>query len=316
MIQLKKNEINQWKNNGYVVLKNIFSTNIINDAHKTMQNYYNNNNLKIKDFGSNGIFEFPTNTILDKITLNENIIKSVQQLLKTDNILLVQSDSWAKKGTNNTTQNSNNDQRMHMDYGNNTFLHPSNWDSPEAVAMIIYLSNITETNGGTALVPKLNSNDELYKFPYINMPGIGNNNFINDKNIAEEYFKNNNKNIYNFRKKLYEREIILSPNIGDILIYRLDLWHRGTPVKKNKIRYVMNLIWKKKDCYWINNWNPGWSKKNYYGINEKLFTEISPLQRSVLGIPKPGDKYWTSENIELLKYRYPKIDVFPYISKL
>ena len=78
----------------------------------------------------------------------------------------------------------------------------------------------------------------------------------------------------------------------------------------------MNLLWKKRDCYWINNWNPGWAKRNYYGGNEKLFSKITPLQRSVLGIPFPGDKYWTKENVQLLKCRYPKIDINPYISKL
>lgn len=309
-------QINQWNKEGYTILRNTIPDNIIKKSHNLMKDYYKENKLNIKDFGSQGKFEFPTNTILDNITLNENIIKSVQQLLNTENILLVQADSWAKIGSHNLEEKSNNDQRMHMDYGNNTFLHPSKWNEPEAVAMIIYLSDITHTGGGTSLVSRIDENDELYKFPYLNMPGIANNYFINDKSKAEEYFKNNNLDIYNFRQKLYKREKILAPNIGDILVYRLDLWHRGTPVKQNKIRYVMNLLWKKKDCYWINNWNPGWAKRNYYGGNEKLFSKITPLQRSVLGIPFPGDKYWTKENVQLLKCRYPKIDINPYISKL
>ena len=39
---------------------------------------------------------------------------------------------------------------------------------------------------------------------------------------------------------------------------------------------------------------------------------MTPEQRSILGIPKPSDKYWTKQTISLLKYRYPKIDVTPY----
>lgn len=313
---INNNQINQWKNNGYTILKNTIPNDIIKTTHNIMKDYYNQNKLKIYDFGSEGKFEFPTNTILDQITLNENIIKSVQKLLNTENILLVQADSWGKIGSTNLADISNNDQRMHMDYGNNTFLHPSKWDNPEAVAMIIYLSDISETDGGTSLVSRIDENDELYQFPYVNMPGIGSNSFINDKKHAEEYFRNNNTNIYNFRKKLYEREHILTPQIGDILVYRLDLWHRGTPVKKNHIRFVMNLLWKKRECYWINTWNPGWAKNNYNGKNEKLFTELTPLQRSVLGVPHPNDPYWTRENLELLKCRYPEIDIVPINSKL
>jgi len=78
----------------------------------------------------------------------------------------------------------------------------------------------------------------------------------------------------------------------------------------------MNLLWKKKECFWINQWNPGWTKNMYYGSIEKLFTEMTPIQRSILGIPLPGDKYWNIENINLLKVRYPTIDITPYINKL
>ena len=79
---------------------------------------------------------------------------------------------------------------------------------------------------------------------------------------------------------------------------------------------MMNLIWKKKECYWINTWNSAWTKKMYYGYLENLITKMSTKQRSLLGIPKPGDKYWTKENISLLKKRYPKMNLIPYLSKL
>ena len=116
-----------------------------------------------------------------------------------------------------------------------------------------------------------------------------------------------------FRNRLYQHEIVLQPKNRDILFYRLDVWHRGTPVKIGKIRNVMNLVWKKRNCYWISQWNPGFIKKMYYGILEKMITEMTPLQRSVLGFPLPGDKYWTPKNIKHLRYRYPKIDIGPYI---
>ena len=308
--------ITQWREEGYTIVRNCIPDKLIYSAAKMLKHYYDTPDKIKDDFGSDGIFEFPTHTHLDSITLNENLIKIVQQLLQCDTILLSQADTWAKKGSNNLEKISNNDQRMHMDYGNNSFLHPSNWYNPEAVAMIIYLSDTTITEGGTAIVPKTSSTEHLYLFPYKHMPGISNNPFINNKIHSEDYFKKNNPDVYNFRKELYQHERIITPKKGDILLYRLDIWHRGTPVKQNHTRFAMNLLWKKRDCYWINQWNPGWAKRNYYGLTEKLITKSTPLQRSVLGIPNIGDPYWTKEKIDLFKMRYPSLDIYPYLAKL
>ena len=87
-------------------------------------------------------------------------------------------------GKNTDTEFNNNDQ-MHMDYGNNTFLHPSDWNNPEYVAAIIYFSDTNETGGKTAVVPENGVNDELYQFPYINMQDKINTNFIMIKIILK-----------------------------------------------------------------------------------------------------------------------------------
>lgn len=307
------NEVNNWKEKGYIVVKNLLNNDKLNHSVKYLTEIYKSKELGIRDFGSDGKLEFPSNTILDYLSMDENMIKCVQQLLSCSEITLLQCDTWGKKGSDDFSEQSNNDQRMHMDYGNNTFLHPSDWYNPEAVAAIIYLSDVNKTEGGTAVVPRTDNTSKLYKFPYANMPGINNNIFINNKLDAEDYFYKSDKDIYNFRQELYKNEIIIKPNIGDILFYRLDIWHRGTPVNKDHVRFVTNLLWKKRQCYWINNWNPGWTKKMYYGQIEKLFVNLSPLQRSLLNIPLPGDKYWTVEKLELLKMRYPKIDTSPYL---
>jgi len=311
---ITQKEIKQWKDEGCVVLNDVLNKEIIINAKEHIQNLYNKGELFINDFGSNGKLEFPSNSIFDDISLDKNIISIVRQLLETNDILLIQSDAWGKKGNDNYQEQSNNNQRMHMDYGNNTFLYPNNWNNPEAVSLIIYLSDIKETLGGTSCVPRQGDNDELYQEPYINMPGINGLPFYNDKETAEKYFEKNHKEIYNFRKKLYQREKILTPDVGDILFYRLDLWHRGTPVKKDKTRFVINLVYKKKECFWINTWNFGWTKKMYYGYMEDFITNLSPDQRTLLGFPKEKDKFWNQDRIKQLILRYPKMDITPYLN--
>lgn len=268
----------QWRTKGYCLL-NIDAAEQAEFMHK--------NPSKFNDFGSAGLYEFPTFTCLDKITMNKTLISFVQSLIGP--CLLSQSDAWTK-----TLKGENNDQRMHMDYGNNTFLSPE-WNNPEAVAMIVYLSDTEETGGQTAIVPH---EDELYKTTC--MPGYANYEFYNDKTKAEEYMEKMGQG--EFRQKLYDREIKINAKIGDVLVYRLDTWHRGTTVKKP--RHVMNLLFKKKECHWINQWNPGFTKKMYRGKLEKLFVSLSPLQKSVLGVPPPGE-YWTENRLKLFKKRYP-----------
>lgn len=303
-----------WKQYGYSILPNLIDKTLLDTCCKFLET--NKEGFLYNDFGSHGKLEFFSNSIIDYLSFNENIIKHCQELLGTDELLLCQSDTWGKTGKSDYTSQSNNDQRMHMDYGNNTFLHPDTWDNPEAVAVIIYLSDTNETGGSTALVPRNGDNDRHYTFPYVNMPGYSNFPFINNKNSSEEYFLEHNKPMHNFRDELYKREVKVNANKGDVLFYRLDLWHRGTPVNEGHTRFVTNLIYKKRECYWINTWNPGFTKKMYYSHLERFVENLTPLQRSVLGIPLPGDSYWNLEKVYLLKSRYTNIDVSEYISKL
>lgn len=303
----------QWENQGFTIIEDLIESELINNSLIYLQELYQTNKIHCQDFGSQGRLEFPCISILDKISIHNRIICCVQELLKTNDILLTQADTWGKEGISTSNPNSNNDQRMHMDYGNNSFLHPTKWENPEAVSIIIYLSDILETGGGTSVVPRNIKTEDLYNIPYLKMPGIHNYKFNNDRQYAEEYFQQDHPEVFEFRQKLYQHEIIPQPKKGDILFYRLDLWHRGTPVKDGQVRFVMNLVFKKKECFWINQWNPGWTKKMYYGELEKLFIEMSPNQRRVLGVPPPGDTYWNFERLDCLKERYPGINILPYI---
>ena len=314
MLTLK--QIQQWRTQGYVIVSNLIEKPLLDKCMDFLNYKYPSPDKACKGFGSDGgELEFPSGEFIDWITVHPNIIGGVRELLGHKDILLLQSDAWGKTGSSEKTAMSNQDQRMHMDYGNNTFLHPSDWHDPEAVANIVYLSDIKDTGGGTSVVPRLGDNDPLYLPPYINMPGQHGYAFYNDRATAEEYMASVGGGVGKFRRKLYEREIITQPKAGDVLFYRLDIWHRGTPVKVGKVRNVMNLLWKKRKCHWINAWNPGWPRNMYYGVVEELFTAMSPDQRTVLGIPAPGDAYWAAERLAQLRARYPGIDLGPYEAK-
>jgi len=354
MSEIEK-KISQWKNEGYCIVSGLIEQDLLDKCVDLIHKRWDTIEKCCPDFGSNGEFDFPCGEIIDYLPVNENIINFVRKLLGTNDITLIQSDAWSKAGKSPVARNvdssntedstksgdlntsdqesktrmsgaythqkgknlSNQDQRMHMDYGNNTFLHPSeDWFNPDTVAAIIYFHDTGITEGGTAVAPRQGKDDQAYQHPFINMPGYGSFPFINNKTAAEEYFNGAHPDVAKLREELYEREVIPNYKIGDVLFYRMDTWHRGTPVKEGHIRSIMSLAWRRTECFWYNTWNPGFTKRMYYGPIEKLFVSLSPSQRATIGVPAPGHSYWTQHSINMLKARYPTIDIQPYLQEL
>merc|ERR1712050_605162 len=122
------------------------------------------------------------------LVLNEELIKIAHVLLKTEDIKLTQADAWCKYGSGHNENDlmGNKDQRMHMDYGMHSFLHPKNWENPDILAAILYYDDSDVCGGGTGYVRRNGVEDEAYETPYIKMPGQAGIPFWNQKQIAED----------------------------------------------------------------------------------------------------------------------------------
>jgi len=273
------------------------------------------------DFGTpDRKFEFPTFIDpIDDLVLSEPLILAAQKLLGTQDVRLIQADLWPKIGVADELHEAqaNTDQRMHMDYGNNTVLHPQ-WDTPDVVAAVVYYDDCDETGGGTAYVPRHGVDDPVYQPPYVNMPGQAGNPFFNDRAAVESWFKENDPNVYELRQQLYEREKVVQFKPGTILFYRHDLWHRGRPLVAGKLRRVHNLAWKRADARGVSHWNEGFARKSYYGSVESIIGRSTPLQRSVLDFPLPGDDYWSIERLKNVEARFSAygFDAAVYLQEL
>jgi len=281
----------RWRQQGYTLSKHV-----VLDTSKAVTdlNKHYKTQLYDSDFGNDPDLMFPSKyKSLNMISLNKEILSCAQQLLNGP-VRLIQSVAWAK-----TCRGENNDQRHHMDYGNNTFVHPPSWNNPNAVACIVYLSSTKKCGGTTAIVPRIDNNDKWYKPPYIKMPGQNGLTFINDKDQAEYMLFNKGID----RSELYNRELLMDFDVGDILWYRHDVWHRGTPIKKGRVRYVINLAFAKPNSPLLT-WNAGFTRKRYYGWMEKYISTMNNYQLFAIGFPHPLDPYWTNETIEWTRNRY------------
>jgi hypothetical protein len=123
---MEKEQMDQWKTEGYCVIHNFFEEEITKEAVSILKNM--KWQVDQDEFGSGGFLEFPCSfDLLNDITLHPRLIKAAQQLLGTEDIRLMQSDYWKKVNSGKIGMYSNNDQRMHMDYPNNYLTHPNEW---------------------------------------------------------------------------------------------------------------------------------------------------------------------------------------------
>ena len=122
--------------------------------------------------------------------MHQNILDIVSELLKTTDIRLSQADAWAKFYFKETSSEyDNQDQRVHVDIWNHSLVVPTNWYNPSSIAIIIYLSDVKNCGGGTAVIPKEGPNDILYQPEMLleTPGGLGEYPWMNDKERVENW---------------------------------------------------------------------------------------------------------------------------------
>ncbi len=310
--ELTTAQVNRWRDEGYALVSGLMPPELISAIQQAADEKFPGPGSDaagdIADFGSN--VNFPTQiAALNQITLYEPLLDAVAALLgvATEEIRLTQSDLWPKYGhTQKKGVQDNQDQRIHVDYPNHMLAHPAPWDRPEAVEIIIYFDDVEETGGSTAVVPRQGKDDACYRWPIVDTPGIGDLRYINDRTSAEAYFAEERPHLAAFRESLYEREVHTGFKPGDVLFYRHDTWHRGTPMKAGTRRIVLNMTYRKASAEWISTLHVGWAWKAYRDNKflERLIAGASLKQRAVMGFPQPGAEYWCEETIEAVTARY------------
>lgn len=321
---LSLDDVKKWKEEGYCLVNGLLPLELLEQVKQDALNIFpapgSETAKQMTDFGG-GLLNFPsTIDSVNQVALHHNIQQTVSTLLDTmpHNLRLTQAEVWPKYGYTSTSPDSNSDQRIHCDFPNHTLTHPPPWNSPEAVEMIIYLSNVADCQGATALVARQGEDDPAYQYPITEMPGFGLLEWKNNKTCAEEYLREMAPQAAEFRAThLYPRESYANYNFGTILFYRHDTWHRGTELQPGCLRIVMNLTFRKKECEWVSTLHCGWAWGMYRrGLQmERLVSSSTVEQRCLLGFPEPGNKYWTHQTLLAVAARYGPlgIDMTPYL---
>ncbi|MEM7219666.1 MAG: phytanoyl-CoA dioxygenase family protein [Pseudomonadota bacterium] len=317
-------QVASWRERGFALVDGVFPAAMIDtladEATAAFPSADSEASTAVTGFGSHGGFVFPASPIFNAITLHPPLLRAIAQLLDlpVTDLRLTQSDLWPKYGRREKLHGAQDgeDQRIHVDYPNHLLTHPTPWERPAAVEMILYLSDFDDCGGPTAVVPREGPSDPLYPWPIVATPGVAGLAYVNDRESAEAYMAAEQPAAADLRSRLYARERYARYRPGTLLLYRHDTWHRGTPMRPGALRLAQNLTYRRADAEWISTLHIGWAWAMYRRDHamEQLIADASLEQRAVLGFPQPGASYWCSKTVEAVAARFGPfgMDMTPY----
>lgn len=222
-----------------------------------------------------GIRHFPyDNPALDCLPVLPDLVDAAERFLGSAEIDLYKVELWAKYAGA-----TNYDQPHHRDFGNHTLVVPHP-ERPQ-LTTIMLLSDVDASHGPTCAVP-IQHTAHLPMTPQILAPGA-----------------------------LTEHEVALTGTAGTLILYRTDVFHRGSDfTTPDASRFILMADFKRRGWVWTGKmaWpdhaiRPGWTT---------ALAAMSVRQRDLFGFPPPGSEYWTPETLAGTAARYPEMDMAPY----
>jgi hypothetical protein len=224
--------------------------------------------------------EFPfAGDALNDISTHPELIRFVERVLGTREVMLSQSAIWAKyAGTGDF------DQGLHLDYQGNTLVAPRDDGAFRQVNMILYYTDVDEDLGPTYVV----SQEKTRHLPL--WP------------------------THRTRKaspQLYKDERPVLATAGTLLSFSMRTWHRASNIDAAAgVRFSHHLVWRAA-AHSFAGYHL-WSRMGENPELQRFIERAAPRQREVLGFPAPGHPYWNAETRAAVALRYPRMDMRPY----
>jgi hypothetical protein len=213
---------------------------------------------------------------INRLAVYPDLIDAAERLLSTTDLEIYKIELWAKYAGA-----INYDQAHHRDFGNHTLVVPRNDRRHTQMTTILLLSDVTELDGPTKLVPLEHSRDRPLT------PGT--------LKLGE----------------LFDAEVAATGPAGSLLIYKTDVLHRGsTFLAPNRSRFVMMLDIQERGWRW--NGKMSWPNQAGSPNMGEALTRMTPRERDLFGWPPAGSDYWNEQTLADVAERYPGMDMTPY----
>lgn len=213
---------------------------------------------------------------INRLAVDLDLIDAAERFLGSPDVELYKGELWAKY-----SGAIDYDQAHHRDYRNHTLVVPREDGRDVQMTTFILLSDVSEIDGPTKLVPVRETRD---------IP-IGK---------AQRGFG-----------KMFDVEVSATAPAGSLMIYKTDVFHRGSNfAAPNRSRFAVLLDYQKRGPRWQGKMSwPDHAEKPAFG---EALTNMTPRQRDLFGWPPIGSDYWNAQTLRDVQMRYPKMDLTPY----
>ena len=219
----------------------------------------------------------------DLLPLHTGLIAFAKAALGAAEVHLYQAHTWAK-----FTGEADFDQPFHCDFSNHTLTVPSDEPCRRTIDFIVYLTDVTDGHGALHYVTKPDAYGALGDGAVLAA-------------TAEA------------QAALQALERSAAGPAGTVVAHGIDTFHRGTNLTlAGAHRYTMTVGYKARgnDQIGFHVWQS--SAERNWG---PLLAAGTPEQLAVLGIPPPGDPFWTPRTLALTQARWPQWNLQPWIDR-
>lgn len=228
---------------------------------------------------------FAASPAINLIGLHPRLIAVAKAALGVEQVHLYQCDAWAK-----FTGDADYDQPFHCDFANHTLTVPGDDAAERTINFMIYVTDVT---------------DDLGAIHYVAAPDaeaiVGSGHAALPQAAA---------GADDVQQALKARERSGAAPAGSIFAYGIDVYHRGTNLTRpGGHRYTITASYKAAGNDMIDR--AAWPL-HFMRPWKKLIYNATPEQLACVGIPLPGDRFWTPTTIERTQARWPHWDMTAY----
>ena len=213
---------------------------------------------------------------LNRLPVHDDLVDIARRFLRSDDLQIYKIELWPKY-----SGAVDYEQGLHRDFGNHTLAVPSVDPRYRQMTTFILLSDVTESDAPTRVVPLSRSRD---------IP------------LGVRYPPNG---------ALAAAEVPVVGPAGSLFLYRTDVFHRGSGFQgEGRSRFAMLTDFMRQGSPWMGKiaWPNQAPRKGW----TDALGRMTLAQRALFGFPAPGDPYWTAQTLADVGLRYPDMDLSPY----
>ena len=216
---------------------------------------------------------------VNRLGHHPDLLDAAERFCGTTDVELYKTELWAKYGGG-----VDYTQELHRDFGNHTLVVPRADGRWVQMTTFVFLSDITEDDGPTVVVPRQFSDHVALSI------------------------RENPGDVHD----LARHEVPAIGPAGSLLIYTTDVFHRGSAIKgDHRYRCSMLLDYMERGPQWQGRmrWADTATRQEEW---DAILGDATPKQREIYGFPPVGHEYWNAQTIADVGTRWPTIDMSVY----